>query len=213
MQNPNNETQVGKAGKLFSARMKIVLTLITVTAAGHCFGSVTIHSPRGAEVFGSSTPLVPAVKTIRIQWTFPVSLQTADLIFKIYNSPSLSVPTSQWNLLTSLPGYVRSVEFPADKPQEYFFVTRSNFLGETSLLSPLEKKLQLQWNYPAHLESQDLVFKVYHSTNLSQPVGEWALLTNVPGNFRSISFSPNKEKEFYVLTASNYLGESKMATR
>lgn len=77
---------------------------------------------------------------------------------------------------------------------------------------PSSKTVRIGWSYPVNFETPDLVFKVYHSTNLSMPVREWALLTNIPGYIRSATIRAAQDQEFFVMTASNYLGESKYAS-
>lgn len=74
-------------------------------------------------------------------------------------------------------------------------------------------KVILSWTFPTNLETPDLIFKVYHSTNLDLQLRQWSLLTNVPGAFRSVELLASSVEDFYVLTASNYLGESGFATR
>jgi hypothetical protein len=39
----------------------------------------------------------------------------------------------------------------------------------------------------------------------------WPLLTNVPGTARSVTVPMDQPREFFTLTASNYLGESRFA--
>lgn len=78
---------------------------------------------------------------------------------------------------------------------------------------PPKKTVTIGWSYPVHMETPDLVFKVYHSTDLRLPLREWVLLTNVPGNCRSTIVNANQPQEFFLMTASNYLGESNFATR
>jgi hypothetical protein len=43
------------------------------------------------------------------------------------------------------------------------------------------------------------------------PPGDWAVMTNVPGNLRSAVIVAEQSQEFFMLTASNFLGESKFA--
>ena len=74
------------------------------------------------------------------------------------------------------------------------------------------KSVRILWTYAVAMQTPDLVFKLYHSTNLGVAVKKWPLLTNVPGTLRSVTVPINQPQEFFILTASNYLGESKFAT-
>jgi hypothetical protein len=202
--------------KFIFAPAKVLFTLmllITGIPSSRCSAAVAIYSPRGAEVFGGLQTLIVPVKLVQIQWNFPLNRQTPDMVFKVYSSTTLSQPRKQWSLLTNVPAIYRSLYVPADKPQEFFFVTVSNFLGEVDLFEPLPKKVRMRWNYPPHLQTPDLVFKVYHCTNFAQSLQQWSLLTNVPGYLRSVDLSADKPQEFFALTASNYLGESAMASK
>lgn len=84
--------------------------------------------------------------------------------------------------------------------------------GSQAIIVVPKKTVTIGWSYPVYFETPDLVFKVYHTTNLSQPPQDWALLTNVPGNVRSTVVIAEQQQEFFLLTASNYLGESDFAT-
>ena len=79
------------------------------------------------------------------------------------------------------------------------------------VILPPGQKVRLVWDYPVQRETPDLVFKVYHTGAVE--LHHFLLLTNVPGNLRSVDLPVNKRMEFFVLTASNYLGESPFATR
>ena len=78
---------------------------------------------------------------------------------------------------------------------------------------PPAKKVQLSWKFPTNLETPDLIFKVYHTTDLTLPLRLWAVLTNVPGKSRTVEVAANQARDFFTLTASNYLGESGFATK
>ena len=126
-------------GARFTGRvLQCVKLLISVGVAGFGFGSAqaALMSPRGAALFSSEpTALavsVPAPKTVRLEWDFPVSLETPDLIFKVYHSVNLNLSLPQWASLTNVPGNLRSVEVPASLPMEFFGLTASNYLGEST---------------------------------------------------------------------------------
>jgi hypothetical protein len=76
------------------------------------------------------------------------------------------------------------------------------------IVLPTSKKVRLTWNFPAFRQTPDLIFKVYHSTNLSASLRLWVLLTNIPGTLRMVDLPAVNTQEFFMLTASNYLGES-----
>lgn len=80
------------------------------------------------------------------------------------------------------------------------------------IVVPPSKTVRIGWSYPVNFETPDLVFKVYHATNLNLNPRQWALLTNIPGNFRSATLAADQAQEFFLMTASNYLGESDFGT-
>jgi len=86
------------------------------------------------------------------------------------------------------------------------------FGGAPAAVQPPVKTVRILWTYAVAMQTPDLVFKLYHSTNLAVAVKKWPLLTNVPGTLRSVTVPVNQRQEFFILTASNYLGESKFAT-
>jgi hypothetical protein len=200
--------------KFFSSQTKWVLIWMAVVAGGQSSYALSIQSPKGGELFnGSQVMAAPSVKQVQIQWDYPLNRQTPDLVFKVYHTTSFSQSLQQWSLLTNLPGTARTASFAADKPQEFFTVMASNSLGEFSVDAIPPKTVRLEWNYPIQLQTPDLVFNIYHSSHLKRSSSQWALLTNVPGDIRSVTVLADKSQDFYVLTASNYLGESKFATR
>jgi hypothetical protein len=123
---------VVKRCMMHSFVLKAVLTLATLLAAAQMLVAAPLHSPKGAEVFASSA--VP-MKTVRIGWSYPLHFETPDLIFKVYHSTDLTISPVRWALLTNLPGYMRFVDLPAEKRQEFFVVTASNYLGESGFAS------------------------------------------------------------------------------
>lgn len=105
---------------------------------------------------------------------------------------------------TLLPAQAQQLHSP--KGQEVF--------GEpTATSAPARRKIRLQWDYPVEFQTTDLIFKLYHSTNLALPLRHWPLLTNVPGDWRAVEVFTERSGEFFVLTASNAYGESDFATR
>lgn len=70
------------------------------------------------------------------------------------------------------------------------------------------RSLSLAWDYPASAQSTDLVFKLYHSSDLSVPQTNWLVLTNVAGTNLAVTLSVIPGAHFFYLTASNWWGES-----
>jgi hypothetical protein len=113
-------------------------------------GARAAESPRGRQVFASPRPMaattsappltststtaaavVPPPRTVQLVWSYPIALQTPDLIFKLYHSTNLLLPMRQWKLVTNVPGTARNVRVPADKLMDFFALTASNYLGES----------------------------------------------------------------------------------
>jgi len=68
--------------------------------------------------------------------------------------------------------------------------------------------ITLAWDYPAADLSTGLVFRVYHTTTITTPVANWAVITNVAGTNLSVTLTVTPGARFYVVTASNFWGES-----
>ena len=123
------------AWNLFSMRNKILLGTVAVFLGGFFTSQAKpLQSPRGAEVFGPHPSIVgpPTKKTVRIVWTYAVSRETPDLVFKLYHSTNLATAYRKWPLLTNIPGTSRSVTVPITQAREFFILTASNYLGESS---------------------------------------------------------------------------------
>jgi hypothetical protein len=122
------------------ARIPCITPLKLLLAVGFlCFGLQSSRadaflSPRATELFGQMTPMVvlPPGQKIRLVWDFPVSKETPDLIFKVYHSRRIGPSFESWLVLTNVPGNLRSVDLPAIKTLEFFVLTASNYLGESS---------------------------------------------------------------------------------
>lgn len=116
----------------FSSRIRFALLLGTLTVAFQSAHADQFQSPKGAEVFGPQMIIVPPPKkTITIGWSYPVNFETPDLVFKVYSSTNLNTPLDDWSLMTNVPGSCRSAILAADRPQEFFLMTASNYLGES----------------------------------------------------------------------------------
>jgi len=120
-----------RAWGFISTRAKCLWALgIAVCALQASAGAETLQSPRGAETFAVAPP--PTAKKVQLSWQFPASLQTPDLIFKVYHSTNLGVPLRLWAVLTNVPGSSRTVDLLADKAVDFYTLTASNYLGESS---------------------------------------------------------------------------------
>jgi hypothetical protein len=69
----------------------------------------------------------------------------------------------------------------------------------------------VMWDYPADELSTDLTFNLYETTNASLPLSAWKRLKNLPGTTLSCTVQVQPGQHFFVLTASNYLGESEFS--
>lgn len=122
-----------KDSRKLRSRIQFALVLTALTAALHSAHADQFQSPKGAEIFGPQPIIVaPPSKTITIGWSYPVNFETPDLVFKVYASTNLNMPLNDWALLTNIPGNCRSAILSADKPQEFFLMTASNYLGESN---------------------------------------------------------------------------------
>lgn len=65
------------------------------------------------------------------------------------------------------------------------------------------RSVTLSWDYPTNELSTDIVFKVWTSTDVTVPVTNWTLITNVVGTNTSVTFSVQPGVHFYALTASS----------
>lgn len=104
------------------------LAVIAILSGLSSVQAAILQSPKGAE---QQIIVVPPKKTVTIGWSYPVNFETPDLVFKIYHSTNLSIAMTQWDLMTNIPGNLRSAVLPADQPQEFFVMTASNYLGES----------------------------------------------------------------------------------
>lgn len=117
------------ARSLFSNTLKALFAATFLVAATTSTHAQSLQSPKGAEVFQA---IVLPPKTVQIAWSYPANSETPDLVFKVYHSTDLGVPLSQWELLTNIPGSLRSATLPANEVREFFVMTASNYLGESN---------------------------------------------------------------------------------
>ncbi len=64
------------------------------------------------------------------------------------------------------------------------------------------------WDYQKSNMTPDLVFKLYGTSNSALPVTNWTLLTTVFGTNLQVVVDVLPGAQFFVLTASNFWGES-----
>ncbi len=65
--------------------------------------------------------------------------------------------------------------------------------------------VRLEWDYPSNHLSTSLTFYIFGSTNMSIPMTNWPMLTNVVGTNTSVRFTVAPIGEWYfVATASNF---------
>ena len=73
----------------------------------------------------------------------------------------------------------------------------------------LRTNVTLQWDkYPTNQISPDLILKVYSSTNLAIPLSSWPLVATVNPTNVTVTLPIDAHQRFYVMTASNWWGES-----
>jgi hypothetical protein len=112
------------------------LAVLGILVAGLQYSQAhPLYSPHGAEVFDgsqmSAAVAIPPLKRVRISWGFPSEYESPDLVFKLYHSTKLTTPLPQWEVLTNVPGNLRSTVVFADKACEFFALSASNYLGES----------------------------------------------------------------------------------
>lgn len=94
--------------------------------------------------------------------------------------------------------------------------------GALSLTNGINGHVLLSWNCPTNQITPDLSFRIYGITNLTAPLSQWSLITNVAvtnlpvplvdtnGNATNFNVLLNIQPQqyFFVATASNFWGES-----
>ena len=69
-------------------------------------------------------------------------------------------------------------------------------------------RINLSWSYPTNEFDTNLVFRVYSSTNATDFLTNWSVLTNVVGTNLSATVTIAPGARFFFMTASNFWGES-----
>lgn len=72
----------------------------------------------------------------------------------------------------------------------------------------LRTNAMLRWTYPTNELSTNLTFYIYSHTNISVPLTNWPVLTNVVGTNLSVAFPINAQQRWFFMTASNWWAES-----
>ena len=75
----------------------------------------------------------------------------------------------------------------------------------------VRKSVTFHWEYPAEELTNVLAFKLYSSTDISVPLTNWTVLTNIVGTVTNITIPIQPGKRFFVMTASNWWGESEFS--
>lgn len=121
-----------KSSAFSNGNNRMALAAVALFAMWIQSADAAVQSPKGSEVFGTQEVIsAPPSKTVTIGWTYPVQLETPDLVFKVYQSTNLGLPIREWALLTNIPGSSRTAILGADHPQQFFLMTASNSLGES----------------------------------------------------------------------------------
>lgn len=74
--------------------------------------------------------------------------------------------------------------------------------------SPPSGRVRLAWDYEPTELSTNLTFVLRHSTSIATPLTNWLVLTNVVGTNLTIEVQITPGQHYFVLTASNFWGES-----
>lgn len=67
----------------------------------------------------------------------------------------------------------------------------------------------LSWDrYPTNMITPDLIIKIYWQTNISTPIAQWTLLTNVSPTNVSCVLKVDMIQQYFFLSPSNFWGEA-----
>lgn len=73
----------------------------------------------------------PASDTVTLAWDYPSAELTTNLTFKLYHSTNPALPLTQWTPFTNIAGTNLSVALFLDVGVHFFFLTASNWWGES----------------------------------------------------------------------------------
>jgi hypothetical protein len=69
---------------------------------------------------------------IKLAWEYPPEKMNPDLLFEIYSTTNIAVPTPLWQNITNVVGTNTSVELVIEPGQRYFVMVASNFWGKST---------------------------------------------------------------------------------
>lgn len=100
--------------------------------------AIILFSLLCAVLAAAAAPLTNSVNGhVRLAWSYDTNQLSTNLSFNIYGSQHLSLPASQWPLLTNVPGPNLSCDLQLQPAQYFFVATATDFWGETSITSNL----------------------------------------------------------------------------
>lgn len=73
---------------------------------------------------------LPTSQPITLSWDYPTNLLSTNLTFKLYHSP-VAVPFTNYSSIADIAGTNLSVTPLVTSGEHYYFVTASNFWGES----------------------------------------------------------------------------------
>jgi hypothetical protein len=68
---------------------------------------------------------------VTLAWDYPASELSTNLTFRVYSSATMQLPITAWPVLTNVVGTNLSVQVTVAPGQRFFFLTASNFWGES----------------------------------------------------------------------------------
>ena len=87
-----------------------------------------------AALLAPVTPLLadtPGSDTVTLVWDYPSAELNTNLTFKLYHSINPTLPLAQWTPFTNIAGTNLSVALSIDVGVHFFFLTASNWWGES----------------------------------------------------------------------------------
>jgi len=77
-----------------------------------------------------------------------------------------------------------------------------------AIAAPPSGKVTLVWDYPTNEMTTNLWFNLYHSTNITVPLANWPLMTNIVGTTNLVKIQVVPGEHYFYVTASNWWAES-----
>ena len=84
--------------------------------------------------------------------------------------------------------------------------------GPSLVVTPPNGHCRLAWSYDTNELSTNLTFNFYETTNVALPMSQWPMLTNVAGTNLTVDIDIVPGAHFFVMTASNFWGESDVSS-